>query len=161
MRRYFTGLLVCVCALTLITSASPAVPNAASDPDDVNPLEKASAPARIMKIGTQNAKVFDSWGAPEIKRGDCSVRNGKLILYQNGSVEWNAEMLTKDPGDEWLQSFEFLEGDTVLGTRPVARYTIREKDKWLPWHTGGAAVPNSKLAGAFDRIQTVRWLSSC
>jgi hypothetical protein len=156
VKKLFAGLLVSVLTIAFTSTGYPA-----ADPADLNPMEEANSPARVMKIGDQTVKVFDAWGASEVKRGDCRARNPKLTVYQNGSIEWEVEMRSKDAGDEWMHAFEFLGGGSVLGSRPVVRYTIMQGNKWLTWHSGGASAPDSKLAGVFDRIQTVRWSSAC
>lgn len=155
MRTLLVGSLVSLGIVALTTAVAAPGENVTA---------KASAPARLTKIGDQNAKVFDTWGSGEIKRGDCSARNAKLVVYQNGSVEWDAEMRSTDAGDEWEQSFAFYEGapkKTLLGNKPTVRFNIKAGNKWLPWRSGGPSSPDPKLAGVFERIQVVEWESSC
>ncbi len=156
MRTLLFGLLLSLCTIDVAISHA-----ATADDTDV---VKRSSPARATKIGGSNAKTFDSWdGALAV--GDCRARKAKLTLYENGSLEWEVDLLSRDVNAEWIQSFDFYEGPspghTSLGNRPGRRFEINLKNTWRSWRWGGPSSPDPKLAEVFERIQMVRWNMEC
>ena len=123
-----------------------------------------SSPARVTKIGDSSAKIFDSWDAP-LTVADCKARNAKLTLYENGSLEWEVELLSTDIDSDWIQSFDFYDGPSAGGAasakRDGKRFMIKLKSRWYSWRWGGASSPDPKLAEGFERIQTVVWHVEC
>ena len=156
MRTLFFGLLLSLCMITV--AISPAAP--AEDTD----LVMRSSPARATNIGGLKAKIFDSWDGA-MAPGDCKARNAKLTLYENGSLEWEVELMSADIDGEWIQSFEFYDGPspghTSFGNRRGRRFDIKLKNTRRSWRWGGPSSPDPKLAEVFERIQWVRWSAEC
>ena len=152
MNRLFAGVLFSLCAISVSVSQ-------AATPDETDLLERSS-PARADKIGDINAKTFDSWDGP-LGVGDCRARNAKLTLYENGSLELEVELLSRDIDAEWIQSFDFYDGlepsGTSLGKRDGLRFAITVARKWYSWRWGGPSSPDPQLAEMFERIQMVEW----
>jgi len=155
MRTLLFGLLLSLSATTV------AISRAAPPPEDA--VERGSA-ARVTKIGDVNAKIFDSWDGA-LTPGDCKARNAKLTLYENGSLEWEAELISDDGTGEWIQSFDFYDGPspghTSLGNRQGRRIDLTLKRTWRSFRWGGPSSPDPKLAEVFGKVQWVRWTAEC
>ena len=155
MRTLFFRLFLALCTITV------AIPRAALGQEISG---KRNSPARVTTMGGFNAKVFDSWNG-EMALGDCQARKAKLTVYENGSLEWEVELMSTDTGDEWNQSFDFYDdpspGQTSLGNRRGGRFEFKYSNSWRSWRWGGPSSPDPKLAEVFDRIRTVRWSASC
>ena len=155
MRTLLFGMLVSLSTTTV------AISHAAPAPEDV---VKRGAAARVTKIGDVNAKIFDSWDGP-LTPGDCKARNAKLTLYENGSLEWETELLAADVDSEWIQFFDFYDGPApggaAIGKQDGKRFMIKLKSRWYSWRWGGPSSPDPKLAEIFGKVQWVRWTAEC
>src|SRR5918992_3356115 len=47
------------------------------------------------------AKVFANWNPAQPSTVKCRSRNGKLILHEDGTREWEAELMTTNSRDLW------------------------------------------------------------
>ena len=126
------------------------------------PEALASSPMTIAD-GRQR-KIFANWTPGQTAAGDCQGRNARLILYSDGSREWQVELMSKDPGENWAQSFHFYDAAnpdaTWFGSRDGGRFKIYDENVWTYWRYGRGPA-DKKLAEAFDRISYVVWSASC
>ena len=149
--------------LLSLSTTTVAISHAAPAPEPGDVVKRGSA-ARVTKIGDVNAKIFDSWDGA-LTPGDCKARNAKLTLYENGSLEWEAELISDDGTGEWIQSFDFYDGPspglTSLGNRPGRRIELNLKRTWRSFRWGEPSSPDQKLAEVFGKVQWVWWTAEC
>jgi len=154
MRRLFFGLVLSLG--TIAVTISPA----ASQTEDIE--DTRTSTAQVEKVGDLNAKVFDAWES-EMVLGDCKARRSKLTLYENGSIQWETEIISIDVDDEWYDFFEFfdgsIDGQAPLSSTPERLFSIKIMNRWrtLKW----ASDPDPQLAEMYQRIKTIRWIARC
>jgi hypothetical protein len=109
-------------------------------------------------------KVFVNWIPVYAPAGACASRNGKLVLYPDGSWEWEAETMTSDGRNRWEQTFHFYDSEkpdhTWFGSREGGSWDFYERKVWTYWRYGRGSA-DLKLAEAFDRIGYVVWVGGC
>lgn len=109
-------------------------------------------------------KVFTNWTPVQSSGGTCHSRNGKLILYPDGSRELEVELMTTDAGEIWEQNFHFFDNEkpdhTWFGSRMGGSFDIPYRNVWTYFRYRRSAA-DLKLAAAFDRIRYVVWSVRC
>lgn len=120
--------------------------------------------SEMMAPETRQRKIFTNWTPGNTATGACQSRNGKLILYSDGSREWEVELLSASGGTRWEQAFHFYDTEkpdhTWFGSRSAGAFNINYGNIWTYWrHRRGAA--DLKLAAAFDKIKYVVWSAGC
>jgi hypothetical protein len=112
----------------------------------------------------ERRKVFTNWTPVLDPAGACESRNGKLVLYTNGSWEWEAETMSSDDRNRWEQTFHFYDSEkpdrTWFGSREGGSWDLYQRNVWTYWRYGRGAG-DVKLAEAFDRIGYVVWAGGC
>jgi hypothetical protein len=143
----FAAVLLCGCGRIAARSDSEAI--ASSD--------------MIITEGRQR-KIFSNWTPLQTPGGACQSRRGRLILYPDGSREWEVELISKDSGRDWQQTFHFYDaGDpdaTWFGSRLGGMFEIPYGNVWTYWRYG-RGPGDRKLAEAFEKIKSVVWSASC
>jgi hypothetical protein len=114
--------------------------------------------------GDEKRKVFANWTPVLGPAGACASRNGKLILYPDGSWEWEAETMSSNDRNRWEQTFHFYDSEepdrTWFGSRVGGGWDLHQGSVWTYWRRGRGAG-DLKLAEAFDRIGYVLWMGGC
>ena len=119
----------------------------------------------LTAVDIRQRKIFTNWTSPgNTPAGACQSRNGKLILYSDGSQEWEIELLSASGGTRWEQAFHFYDTEkpdhTWFGSRSAGSVDINYTNVWTYWrHRRGPG--DLKLATAFDRIKYVVWSAGC
>jgi hypothetical protein len=118
----------------------------------------------MTTIETRQRKIFTNWTPANVPAGACQSRNGRLILYSDGSQEWEIELLSASGGTRWEQAFHFYDTEkpdhTWFGSRSAAGVDINYRNVWMySRHRRGPG--DLKLAAAFDRIRYVVWSAGC
>jgi hypothetical protein len=128
-----------------------------------NESEAIASSDMIITDGRQR-KIFSNWTPLQTPGGACQSRRGRLILYPDGSREWEVEVLSKDSGRAWEQAFHFYDAGTAdatwFGSRLGGRFEIPYGDVWTYWRYG-RGLGDRKLAEAFEKIKYVVWSAGC
>lgn len=129
---------------------------------DRSDLIAGSHAARI--IVEEKRKVFANFTPLLAPAGPCASRNGKLILYPDGSWEWEAETMSSGDRTRWEQTFHFYDSEkpdrTWFGSREGGISDLYHRNVWTYWRYGRGSA-DLKLAEAFDRIGYVVWAAGC
>jgi len=108
-------------------------------------------------------KVFADFKPQSEATGACASRNGKLILYPDGSWEWETETISNGR-NRWQQTFHFYDSDkpdhTWFGSREGGGWDLYQGNIWTYWRYGRGAA-DLRLAETFDRIGYVVWMGGC
>ena len=118
----------------------------------------------VTPLETRQRKIFTNWTPVNAPASPCQSRNGKLILYSDGSQEWEIELLSPSGGTKWVQAFHFYDTErpdhTWFGSRSAESVAINYGNIWTYWrHRRGTG--DLKLAAAFDKIKYVVWSAGC
>jgi len=122
-----------------------------------------AAGSEATAVEGRQRKIFANWTPVNPPPGACKARNGRLILYSDGSQEWEIELLSPI-GARWGQTFSFYDSGkpdhTWFGSRSGGSFDIIYSNVWTYWrHRRGPA--DLKLAAAFDKISYVVWAAMC
>ncbi len=125
--------------------------------------QELAAGSEATAVEARQRKIFTNWTPVNAPAGACQARNGRLILYSDGSQEWEIELLSPS-GARWQQAFHFYDTGRVdhtwFGSRPGGNFDINYTNVWTYWrHRRGPADP--RLAAAFDKIRYVVWSAAC
>ena len=123
-----------------------------------------SAGSEATAVEARQRKIFANWTPVNAPPGACQARNGRLILYSDGSQEWEIELLSPSGSARWEQAFHFYDtgktDHTWFGSRSGGGFNINYTNVWTYWrHRRGPA--DLRLAGAFDKISYVVWSAAC
>jgi hypothetical protein len=112
----------------------------------------------------EKRKVFTNFMPQLGPAGQCASRNGRLILYPDGSWEWEAETISSSDRSRWEQTFHFYDSDrpdrTWFGSRDGGSWDLHHPNVWTYWRYGRGAA-DLKLSEAFDKIGYVVWAAGC
>jgi len=128
------------------------------------PRPELAAGSEATAVESRQRKIFVNWTPVNAPPGACQARNGRLILYSDGSQEWEIELLSPNGAATWDQAFHFYDTGkpehTWFGSRSGGTFDIRYSNVWTYWrHRRGPA--DLKLAAAFDKISYVLWSAGC
>jgi hypothetical protein len=123
-----------------------------------------AAGSEATAVEGRQRKVFTNWTPVNPPPGSCQARNGRLILYSDGSQEWEIELLSPNGAARWGQTFSFYDSGkpdhTWFGSRWGGNFDIIYTNVWTYWrHRRGPA--DARLAAAFDKISYVVWSAAC
>ena len=123
-----------------------------------------AAGSEATAVEGRQRKIFTNWTPVNPPPGACQARNGRLILYSDGSQEWEIELLSPNGAARWNQIFSFYDSGkpdhTWFGSRLGGNFDIIYSNVWTYWrHRRGPA--DLKLAAAFDKISYVVWSAAC
>jgi len=123
-----------------------------------------SAGSEMTAVEARQRKIFANWTPVNAPPGACQARNGRLILYSDGSQEWEIELLSPSGAARWDQAFHFYDSGkadhTWFGSRSGGGFNINYTNVWTYWrHRRGPA--DLRLASAFDKISYVVWSAAC
>ena len=123
-----------------------------------------AAGSEMTAVETRQRKIFANWTPVNAPAGPCQARNGRLILYSDGSQEWEIELLSPSGAARWDQAFHFYDtgktDHTWFGSRSGGTFDIKYTNVWTYWrHRRGPA--DLRLASAFDKISYVVWSAAC
>jgi len=123
-----------------------------------------AAGSEMTTVETRQRKIFANWTPVSAPPGACQARNGRLILYSDGSQEWEIELLSPNGFARWDQAFHFYDtgkpDHTWFGSRSGGGFNINYTNVWTYWrHRRGPA--DLRLAAAFDKISYVVWSAAC
>src|SRR5215475_6728080 len=97
-------------------------------------------------------KVFADFTPLSEPAGACASRKGKLILYPDGSWEWETETMSSNGHNRWQQTFHFYDSEkpdhTWFGSREGGSWDLSEGNVWTYWRYGRGSA-DLKLAETF------------
>lgn len=145
------------------------------DPYTLSIAEKV--PPRVGNILADHLAALNYWSFrfAELKRGDCTIRNGEFRFYEDGSSHWECDISSSDSGDEWEGSFTGGEAgyDGNSGTDkllfamgPHYHFDIHDKNQVKHWvqDAGPADViygNGISVAQAFQRLGAIVFYCGC
>ena len=151
--KILAATFACVMVAALLGACAPMATNA-----DV------VAGSDVSFVGGSQRKMFINWAPNDRAVGTCLNRHARLILYADGSREWEVELLSSDSGHAWQQDFHFYDADnneaTWFGSRWGGAFDINNRNVWTYWRYGRGPA-DRRLADAFDRIKYVVWSARC
>jgi hypothetical protein len=110
------------------------------------------------------SKVFENWSPATAATATCTSRNAKLVLYEDGTREWEVELISGQSPDLWEQAFHFYDtgkpDHTWFGSRSGGQFEIWYDRVWTHWRVGRGS-PDLHLAQAYDKIGYVLWSARC
>jgi hypothetical protein len=125
---------------------------------------EAIASSDMLIVDGRQRKIFSNWTTAQTPAGACQSRHARLILYPDGSREWEVELMSKDGGRPWQQTFHFYDAEnpdaTWFGSRRGGTFKIPYGSVWTYWRYGRGPA-DLKLAEAFEKIRYVVWSASC
>src|SRR5262245_54981886 len=125
-------------------------------------LVAGSRAAKLIFDGRR--KVFTDFTPLSDPAGACASRNGKLVLYPDGSWEWETETMSSNGRNRWQQTFHFYDSEkpdhTWYGSREGGSWDLYQGNIWTYWRYGRGAA-DLQLAQTFDRIGYVVWVGGC
>ena len=123
-----------------------------------------AAGSEATAVENKQSKIFTNWILINPQGGPCKSRNAKLILYSDGSQEWEIELLSPSGGVRWDQAFHFYDtgkpDHTWFGSRWGGGFDINYSNIWTYWHHRRGPA-DLRLATAFDKISYVVWSGAC
>jgi hypothetical protein len=127
--------------------------------------EALAASSFVSRISQgRPSKVFENWTPASAATAACRSRNAKLVLYDDGTREWEVELLSAVSRDLWEQAFHFYDTEkqdhTWFGSRPGGQFEIEQDKLWTHWRSGRGS-PDPKLAQVYDKIGYVVWSARC
>jgi hypothetical protein len=117
-----------------------------------------SGPLALSAFAQDTVAVFDF--GPE-DRGDCQMRNAKLVLYSNGNAVFDADVRTKQTtgADFWRMSLTFVgpkpEQIVMFQSGRFSSPALRQGAPFIHWHIEFNAGKNNGF------VTTVEDDSSC
>ena len=122
------------------------------------------AGSEMTTLETRQRKIFTNWTPVTASMGACQSRNGKLILYSDGSQEWEVELISPSGGTRWEQAFHFYDTEkpdhTWFGSRSGGSVDLSYQNIWT-FSRRRRGPGDLRLAAAFDRIRYVVWSAGC
>jgi hypothetical protein len=131
---------------------------------------KSTAPSSGLPF---KSFVFEN----ELERASCHIKAGaEFRFYQDGSIHWEADVMSTDTDDEWRGSFSGgtagYDGEVGSVTKflfavlPEYRFDIRDSNQWKHWIQQNDAralkfAPGIDLLHAFDSLQNLVFSCNC